>query len=184
MRRQSSTDDIRCSVRAAARKWGQANENLAAPFTKQRQRRPVPDHRLRLPDWATRRSLRWPSSTVVGLLDSFGGAAVHEHANGVPALEYEHGRLAGVALRLAGTPTGAVPSPCLRSPSLARQMRACRSGVRPLCQGRALPTGAAVESRRHRFREARAVALDRVAARQSAGQLGGEDSGQERQRPV
>jgi hypothetical protein len=50
-----------------------------------------------------------------GTPDSPGGAAVHEHATRVPAPEeYEHGRLAGVALRLAGAPVLSRAPPCPR----------------------------------------------------------------------
>ena len=41
MRRQSSTDNIRGSVRAAARKWRQADENLASGSTNQHQCLPL-----------------------------------------------------------------------------------------------------------------------------------------------
>ena len=60
-------------------------------------------------------------SAVTGLLDSPSGAAVHEHATRVPAPEeYEHGRLAGVALRLAGAPARSQAPPCSRHLWLAR----------------------------------------------------------------
>jgi hypothetical protein len=94
-----------------------------------------------------RRNLRWPSSAVAGPLDSPGGAAVHEHATRVPAPEeYEHGRLAGVALRLAEhrrSPKLLLALATFGSPDESMPIRHSAAA-----SGRAFPTGAAIESRR------------------------------------